>query len=71
MRCFPPRFLDFAHRALKDLPVGEAESLGHFFAGCHSRQVIEVGELARDELDRHLAGDLASGVAAHAVRDYE
>ena len=34
-------------------------------------EIADAGQLALDGLHRHLARDLAGGVAAHAVRDDE
>jgi hypothetical protein len=65
------RLLDFTHRPLKDLAIRQTKCLGYAGSGVLRGEIVEVLELARDEVDGHLARNLSGCVASHPVGYYE
>jgi hypothetical protein len=54
-----------------DVPIRHLERATHALRGTAIVEVPNRGELSFERLNRHLARDLAGGMAAHAVRDDE
>src|SRR6478672_11359813 len=59
--------VDFPRRSLEDLLIRKSQRIGYTLRSLGRREVVEVGKLARNEVNSHLAGDLSGGVSAHAI----
>ena len=66
-----PHLLPLLAAPVEDCPIGVPQGVGDHLERVGALEVTQLFEVGGDDLDGHLAGDLAGRVAAHAVGDHE